>query len=373
MSNRRQPARQARLNPARNATNARTLGGGTFGAQQEPPKPDIAPGFFPGIMHFTDSITALPKEMVRHYTMLKEVDAKIYHPEETLKKLVGESFKRPPPQPTTIPGLDASQYTTKHRHGVGETVSDPTDPDNLDARFDRQHRELQLQLRVVANSMLVTLDEKNHVLGNATDHLEKLLARCESSWDTIEEEISEVTRIGNLEHWAYTNNAPTEKKASAHEARPRREAATNNLAALANTADLEGRFDGRTVLGSRKHRLPQGDSDFDEPRAAKRNVTGKGKKPEITSAPSLAGLGITNGTANKKRKIEKTAPATGGHAMDRSASSLYGNSMRGAGSPRETPALEASKKRNRNTGGALAAAVQGRKRYGESSVAQSNY
>ena len=74
------------------------------------------------------------------------------------------------------------------------------------------------------------------------------------------------------------------------------------------------------------------------------------------------GLGIANGPPaaappSKRRKIEKQVVATplGGLPMERAMSSVYGSnigSARGAaGSPRETPAAEAPKKRGRATGG----------------------
>jgi hypothetical protein len=359
MSNRRQPTRQTRTNPARNATTSRALGGGAFGAQQEQAKPDTPPGFYPGIMHFTDAITALPKEMIRHYTMLKEVDAKIYHPQESLKRLVNAANNGPPPAPVLPNAHRDTEQGLARSSETASTVLDPADPNNFDALFDMPHRQLHLQLRMVANSMLGILDEKNHVIGTATDALERHLARCESSWPTIENEISETTRLGSLEHWAYANNSATEKKAVA-EPRARRDAG-NNLAALANASEHEPRLDARSVLHNRKQRNHQPDSDFDEPRPGKRTATGKTKKPDQTAVPAATGLGITNGAPSKKRKIEKMGPATGGHAMDRTQSSLYG-SVRGGASPRGTPAAEPAKKRSRNTG-ALTGAVAGRKRY----------
>ena len=92
-SSRRQPLRQTRTNPARtslNVTSSADLpGDAQDGASEE------SPGFFPAITHFTDSITALPREMIRHYQMLKEVDAKIYGPEEKLGQLLGAGLRAP--------------------------------------------------------------------------------------------------------------------------------------------------------------------------------------------------------------------------------------------------------------------------------------
>ena len=104
MSNRRQPVRQTRTNPARNALPGSRTHGGHPSHPNDKPSINPDPGFFPGLQHFTDSISALPKELVRHYTMLKEVDAKVFGPEETLIKLVQEVVDAPdPPPPQPVP------------------------------------------------------------------------------------------------------------------------------------------------------------------------------------------------------------------------------------------------------------------------------
>ena len=96
-SNRRQPVRQTRTNPSRVSTNAtlalNTIGDPADGANEE------TPGFYPAITHFTDAITALPKELIRHFQMLKEVDAKVYGPEENLSRLLSAGLKAPVPKP----------------------------------------------------------------------------------------------------------------------------------------------------------------------------------------------------------------------------------------------------------------------------------
>ena len=70
------------------------------------------PGFFPAITHFTDSITALPKELIRHYTMLKEVDAKIYGPEAELGQLLYKALANPPSRKPISPALKGKIHPT---------------------------------------------------------------------------------------------------------------------------------------------------------------------------------------------------------------------------------------------------------------------
>jgi hypothetical protein len=56
-----------------------------------PPTPPVAHGFYPALAHFTDAITALPREFRRHNSLLKEVDAKAWALEDNLMQLLKAS------------------------------------------------------------------------------------------------------------------------------------------------------------------------------------------------------------------------------------------------------------------------------------------
>ncbi|KAK5242759.1 hypothetical protein LTR16_008296, partial [Cryomyces antarcticus] len=93
---RRQSARQARTTSSRPANYyARPFG--SMGGPVEEPTSSNTPGFYPAITYFTDSITALPKEVMRHFSMLKEVEAKVHGPDEVLAELSDKLWKLPPP------------------------------------------------------------------------------------------------------------------------------------------------------------------------------------------------------------------------------------------------------------------------------------
>ena len=326
MSSRKQPLRQTRTNPARNVAASR--------ARDTPEqKPKAAPGFFPGITHFTDAITALPKEMIRHSTMLKEVDAKIYGPEENLKHLIA-----------TIPSNSVSQ-------------DDPA---------DRKRREHFLAARITMNEMLGSLDEKNHVISTANETLDRLLARCQSAWPLVEQEISEEARWGRLDHWAYTDRS-VEKKPTANPERSTRRAdlASANAAAAATAAEVEASASRNDTRASKAHRKTAQanighDSDLD---GHKKTQSHKRKPQDITSAPSAAGLGISHGPAhgNKRRKVEKPPPlaANSGLPMEKSLSGVFGTGGRNApGSPRDISLADTGRKKGKTPG----AAGNGRKR-----------
>ena len=65
----------------------------------------VAHGFYPALTHFTDAITALPREFRRHNSLLKEVDAKAWALEDNLLQLLkSASESQPVPYPSTPVG-----------------------------------------------------------------------------------------------------------------------------------------------------------------------------------------------------------------------------------------------------------------------------
>jgi hypothetical protein len=333
------------------------------------------PGFFPAITHFTDAITALPKDVVRHFTLLKEVDAKVWKPEEMLGHLVDAALSAPLPersQPAVPPNAEASvpmsaiqsahgsmvngvaNSTTSNAEATGPNsvpqAEDPAeDPSNL------HRRQLFFNLRVTIQDMLVAQDEKNHVIQTANEALARQLACVESSYPHIKDEISEEARCGSLSHWAYTEYR-TPKTTNE---RPRRDAAAANTlaaAAAASQDDLPSRAD-RPMRANKGRHHHHADSDFDDHgHRGRHGGADTGKKPhgntkvrKVGETNASLGFGISNGASttnpHKKRKTEKSV--AGGVAMERSLSGALGNngpSKGGAGSPRETPAAEGRKR-----------------------------
>ena len=355
-SNRRQPVRQTRTNPPRTSTNVALAN--NVARQSPDGANDEAPGFFPAITHFTDSITALPKEMIRHYTMLKEVDAKIYGPEEKLGQLLNAGLKMPGPNPAEagaeigmliyVPTMPIMQSRSRTDLFNAEPLPEPHHPDFDHPRFARQKQFFEMRREMAG--LLLTLDEKNHVMNTAIDGLEKQLKRCQSSYPHIEDEISEEARLGSMTHWAYNTEKPTEKKGMMAGERTRR--AVNHFGADGDVTAIRSEA-RRDAIAARKGRNATFDSDFDDTKAhSKKAQNGsKGRK----SGDAAYGLGISHaaGPPSKRRKMEK--PGIGGFPMERAISSVYGSSARGA-----SPALDGAGKKKARGGGVTAS--NGRKR-----------
>lgn len=106
----RQSNRQTRTNPSRTS---KTVGRSSFGfglgsTDDMPATSPVPHGFYPALTHFTDAVTALPREFRRHNSLLKEVDAKAWALEENLLQLLQLSSKSHPvphpPRPAPIVG-----------------------------------------------------------------------------------------------------------------------------------------------------------------------------------------------------------------------------------------------------------------------------
>jgi hypothetical protein len=76
---------------------ARTFAGrlAASGLEQTPEASSSTPGFLPALTHFTGAVDAFPKEVINHFSMFKEVEAKLHDPEQLLKELFDEIAQLP--------------------------------------------------------------------------------------------------------------------------------------------------------------------------------------------------------------------------------------------------------------------------------------
>lgn len=372
-SNRRaQPVRQTRANPPRTtSTSGRTLAVreslGTTHNNDQPIE------IFPAITYFTDAISSLPKDLVRHFTLLKEVDAKIFAPEETLVQLVDAVLKSNPPEPrntndasssvaaasTPMSAQNSFSGFTASGNPAGSTddsySSTVFDPGNL------PRRQLFRQTALKVQEMLVSLEEKNHVMTTANEALSKQLSRVNDVWPHLEAEFSDEAKWGSNTHWAYPENRIN--RANQAE-RSRRDGAATITAAAQQLADeAAARSDARkqAIMAKKGLKHPHQDSDADDHdnkqkgEPAKRGSNNNNKSRKNADANAPVGLGITAGAAtttngnppSKRRKVEANKAANGGQPMERAMSSVFnGNTTKAKNSsPRATPAPEQPKKR----------------------------
>ncbi|KIW63410.1 hypothetical protein PV04_10255 [Phialophora macrospora] len=312
-------------------------------------------GMYPAITHFSDAIAALPREYRRHTSLLKEVDAKAWGPEENLQFALEQC-------------LADSATTTRDLHGAAHSLTSSTtaeDSINISeansvagASFDNaslasahfsdpaviQRRRKYHALRQSLMAVMVTMDEKNHVINNASEEMSRQIRRLDRIWPHIAEEISEEARLGSLKHWAYTETNPTKKVAPPPS---RRDAAAAVASTLHENEVSHRSHDRREAVRRQRAAAQHVESDMDDSRPPARKTATNGKKRTTEAASDSAGLGISGagaGTTTTKRK-KPERPATGGAAMERSISSALG----GRPMSRESSQQENSKKRKVST------------------------
>ncbi|KAK3371497.1 hypothetical protein B0T24DRAFT_595299 [Lasiosphaeria ovina] len=367
LSRRAQPVRQTRINPPRTSSLNR---GNSF---QSGPAQEQHIDIFPAVTHFTDAISALPKELVRHFTLLKEVDAKIFAPEAALFQLLdAAALKAPAPDParslndassSVAPG-STPMSAQNSSFGAAVTTNTHTAPSHdgstSAAAFDDSNmprRQLFRQTAYKIQEMLVSLEEKNHVISTANDAMHKQLGRIEEIWPHLESEFSEEAKWGSTIHWAYVENRQAKTNNAQAEKSRREGAATLSAAAQQLAEEAAARSSDRKQALAAKKNSKNNAADAEaenkpQESAKKSQGSSKSRKPPAEPAAPV-GLGIAPvppsaaPAPSKRRKVE-SANANGGAPMERAMSTVFGSntSKPKTTSPRETPAPEtAGKKR----------------------------
>ncbi|KAI0444462.1 hypothetical protein F4803DRAFT_249636 [Xylaria telfairii] len=369
---RAQPVRQTRANLSRMTSGpSRAVGGrDSLGGGQNHDQPiDI----FPAITHFTDAITSLPKDLVRHFTLLKEVDAKIFAPEQTLFQFIDAALKSNPPEPrstrdgsssvapvsTPMSAQDSSSGRALGGHPAPSSLNESRastvfDPSNVPRRTLFFHTAFKIQ------EMLVSLEEKNHVISTANEALSKHLSRINDLWPHLENEFSEEAKWGSTTHWAYPENR-INRAIQAERSRRDGAAVITAAAQQLQVEEAAARSDARkqALMAKKGLKNQHQDSDADDHEGKQKSepskkTQGGSKARKVAESTTPVGLGITAGPSangnppSKRRKVENNSKVVnGGQAMERAMSSVYGSNAPKTKtvSPRTTPAPEPTKKR----------------------------
>jgi len=322
------------------------------------------PGFFPALQYFTDAITALPKEVMKQFTLMKEVEAKVYGPNEKLGEMIDNLMEQPVPVRRQLASIGAgvagaqgllSLTANNSTNGsanaslvngvAGRYSAQPsllgsaTGEELMDTEEERIRRQQYHELRMFTHSLLANLDEKNVVLAEANRVLAQQSMRLDSVMPHVDNEISEEARWGSLTHWAYSDNKKNNKVTA-----PTGRGNVDKLADAANLLHereiLQARKDARTEANRDKpkgKRTELADSDYDNDKPRKGAKGPKGKA--VVNASAATGLGIsTHGEpATKRKKVAEKG--VGAPPMERTISGT-GKGNKGRDTPRSTPAVE---------------------------------
>ncbi|KAF3908841.1 hypothetical protein ABW20_dc0102692 [Dactylellina cionopaga] len=166
--------------------------------------------FYPGLAAFTDAIEALPQETIRHFTLLREVDAKASGPEDLLRTSIKHALGLPPPVNSVEHGASVQTIDDAHSARDGASLNSdtyPPDPHEEEA-YEHSRRSRLHQVRLLISDLLLTLDEKIHVISTASEALTKHLVRVDDAYEVVTHEIDPTIRDGNPIHWAYGISVP---------------------------------------------------------------------------------------------------------------------------------------------------------------------
>ncbi|KPI43188.1 uncharacterized protein AB675_6971 [Cyphellophora attinorum] len=316
-SSMRSTARTTRTNPTRTSkTNGSSLRQYSLNSLQPPtaqdgPEPH---GFYPAIQYFTDAIAALPREVRRHVSLLKEVDAKAWQPEEHLQILLTQCNAIQPtlPLPQTF-AYSAAPSTTNlvedptqisATNSIAGAVADGASQVSTASHVSLQRRQVFAALRQNLTHNMQTMDEKNHVINNANEELTHHIRRLNTGTAT-----GTSRRDNNL--------AIMHENEVAQRSESRREAVA---------AKTKQRLD----------RLAQMDGGSVDPKNSKKRNLVREDTRANDSASEIAGLGIAVGKGKKGARagavaMEKSlSVAVGARAMSREPSQQDGTKKRKA-------------------------------------------
>lgn len=235
----------------------------------------------PGLNDISDAFEALPLDLVKYFTLLKEIDAKSIN---------------------TVPVINRQIETYIDRlHAPEEAFSDTAKTARLTS------------IRNKVQDVIPCLEEKMHVTSVAADLLQKHLFRINNDYKLIvhNNEIPESIRVGPLNHPAMildlaspSDHANPNKSAQSQRSESRREA----LAARKAHKDGPDDDDGAGSNGDLKKRSRNKETTPFEPRAV--SAFGNSKKrvrrdPDEISRPSTPSQSSTGLEPSRKRASTK--------------------------------------------------------------------
>jgi hypothetical protein len=245
----------------------------------------------------------------------------------------------------------------------GSLLTAPSNDPNYNAAIygpeNVPRRQLFRETAFKIQEMLVSLEEKNHVISTANEALSKQLSRIDNVWPYLENEFSDEAKWGSNNHWAYPENRISRANATERSRRDGASAITAAAQQLAEEAAARTEARKQAVAAKRKqHQDSDADAEHDK-RGETTKKSGNMKSRKAAEATAPVGLGITTETNGnpqpKRRKVDSNkdkAVTNGGQPMERALSSALGHNNNSTSkakisSPRATPAPEAgaSKKR----------------------------
>lgn len=220
----------------------------------------------PGLNDILDAFEAMPMELVKYFTLLKEIDAKCIN---------------------TIPVINRS---------IASYIDDLHAPPGP-AKSDKVARLTKIRKHI--HEVIPCLEEKMHVTSVAADVLAKHLFRINNDYQVItrNNEIPELVRIGSLNHRAIVLDPSTTHDANKLAQLQRSESRREALAARKSNKDTDDEDGG-------KKRKPKETTPFDGA-----NGTRKRRRDDDRSLVPPSGDKKRTAAKPKKEREDESGPA----------------------------------------------------------------
>lgn len=253
-------------------------------------------GLYPGLNDFTDALEALPLETVRHFTLLREIDAKCTTTTPLVADLIAKFLAIPPA------AKEDPEYTKKTE--------------------DREN--MLLEIRGLIRELMPCLEEKMHVAGVAAEAVARHISRIDADYDLItSREIPQVIQYGEPDHPAIivdVKPSVAERSAQSQRSESRREAIAAKKAAAAAAAEKsgnggrrgtpskEGGKDSGKEAGGKK---VAGATNGTSTAAAGTKKTGEKRAATASSVAESVASSAAAAGAKKRKTTAKASPAPG--------------------------------------------------------------
>lgn len=151
---------------------------------QQPSKPNSVKhsyhrDVYPGLNDISDALEALPVEIIRHFTLLREIDAKCVVHLPTLNDLINRFFSYP--------------------------------DQGLDEKTQIEREEVMAEIRRLIRELMPCQEEKMHVAGVAAETIKRHISRIDHDYEQIQQnEIPEEVQFGPYDHPAIVHNKANE-------------------------------------------------------------------------------------------------------------------------------------------------------------------
>lgn len=212
--------------------------------------------FYPGINDMADALEALPMEIIRHFTLLREIDAKCVTTTPELTRLIKEFLNMPLPARELEAAAERAGGPNKISMEVQSKI----------AELASERERVLFRIRILIRELMPCLEEKMHVAGVAADAISRHVARLDYDFDELivkNNEIPHEIRYGPETHPAYLPIVTATEQKQSTRSEARREAMAARKAAQAAQAQQAAAAAAATLVahsGSGSGRnTPRGD------------------------------------------------------------------------------------------------------------------